>query len=96
MSRSVLVICAAVGLSLPLGLSAAEAAGRGLGTPGGFAGTPPGFGSPGGHGGFEQFNLPGATRPTNLPNGWDQGRADWKSNLQQTSPTLSCPPGLRC
>ena len=96
MGRWILVICAAASLSLPLGLSAAEAGGRGLGTPGGFTGTPPGFGSQGGHQGFEPFNLPGSTSPTNLPNGWDQGKADWKSNLQQTHPTLSCPPGLRC
>jgi hypothetical protein len=97
MSRSILAICAAAGLSLSLGLSAAEAAGRGLGTPGGFTGTPPGFGSQGGHGGFEPFTPSGATSPTNLPNGWDQGKADWKMNLQRTSPVLpTCPPGLRC
>jgi hypothetical protein len=96
MGRWILITCAAAGLSLPLGWSAAEAAGRGLGTPGGFTGTPPGFGSQGGHGGFEPFTPSGATTPTNLPNGWDQGNAGWKSNLQQTPPTLSCPPGLKC
>jgi hypothetical protein len=95
MCRWIIVISAA-GLSLALGSNAAVAGGKGLGTPGGFTGTPPGFASQGGHGGFEPFTPSRATSPTNLPNGWDQGRADWKSNLQQNPPVLTCPPGLKC
>ena len=95
MRRWFVVVCAA-GLLSALGASAADAAGRGLGTPGGFAGTPPGFGSQGGHNGFERFTPAGASSPTMLPNGWDQGKADWKSNLQRNPPVLTCPPGLRC
>ena len=96
MSRCIVIVCA-VGLSLALGSSGASSAGKGLGTPGGFAGTPPGFGSQGGHGGFEPFTPSGARSPTNLPNGWDQGQADWKMNLQRNPPVLpTCPPGLRC
>jgi hypothetical protein len=89
---------AAAGLLLALGASA-EAAGKGLGG-GGPPTTPPGFGSPGGHNGFETFThtTPG-TPPTitqqRLPGGWDEGKADWKSNLQAPNPILTTrPPGL--
>ena len=92
-----IVVACAAGSLLALGSPAADAAGRGSGTPGGFTGTPPGFASPGGHGGFEGVTPSGATSPTNLPNGWDQGKADWKANLQRNPPVLpTCPPGLRC
>jgi len=95
MRRFILASCAAAGLSLSL-VVAAGAAGKGVGSPGGFTGTPPGFGSQGGHRGFEPFTPAGATSPTNLPPGWDEGNAPWKKNLQKTPPVLSCPPGLKC
>jgi hypothetical protein len=96
MVKSYLVATAAVGLVLALGTSA-NAAGRGLGGAGPSM-TPPGFGSPGGHGGFETFTHtgPGSTITTQrLPGGWDEGRASWKSGLQAPNPSLETrPPGL--
>lgn len=76
--------------------ASAEAGGRG----GGAAMTPLGFGSPGGHNGFETFThtTPGTSPTTTqqrLPGGWDQGKADWKSGLQGPNPILTTrPPGL--
>jgi len=95
MRTCILVSFAALGFSLSLSLTAA-AAGKGIGSPGGFTGTPPGFGSQGNHGGFESFTPAGAKSPTNLPPGWDEGNAPWKKNLEKTPPVLSCPPGLKC
>jgi hypothetical protein len=93
--RKYYLVVAAAGLLLVLGASA-EAGGRG----GGPSMTPPGFGSSGGHNGFETFThtTPG-TPPTitqqRLPPGWDEGKADWKSNLQTSNPILTTrPPGL--
>ncbi len=62
--------------------------------------TPSGFGSPGGHNGFETFThttpgTPSTTTQQRLPGGWDQGKADWKSGLQSPNPILTTrPPGL--
>jgi len=60
--------------------------------------TPSGFGSSGGHNGFETFThtTPGMPPTTQrLPNGWDSGKADWKSGLQSKNPILTTrPPGL--
>lgn len=59
--------------------------------------TPPGFSSQGGHNGFETFSHTTTTGTTTerLPSGWDQGKADWKSGLQQSNPVLTTrPPGL--
>jgi hypothetical protein len=84
---------AAAGLLLALGASA-EAGGKGGGPPT----TPHGFSSPGGHGGFETFTNTGPPPATaRLPGGWDQGKADWKSNLQDpplNSILTTRPPGL--
>ena len=94
MRKSYLAAIAA-GLVLALGASA-EAGGRG----GGPSMTPSGFGSPGGHNGFETFThttpgTPPRTTQQRLPNGWDAGKADWKSGLQSSNPTLTTrPPGL--
>src|SRR3974377_1182254 len=98
MSKLTAFACAAFGLSLFFGGVAAEAAGKGPPSPapGGFTGTPPGFSSQGGHGGFESFTPSGATSPTKPPHRWDHGKADWKWKLQQTPPVLDCPPGLTC
>ena len=95
MVKSYLVATAAAGLLLALGASA-NAGGRGGGGP---SMTPPGFGSSGGHGGFETFthtNPPPAPPTTErLPGGWDEGNASWKSGLQATNPNLNTrPPGL--
>ena len=98
MRKPHLALVTAAGLLLALGVSA-EAAGKG-------GGLPPGFSSPGGHGGFEQFNgtttTGTTTTPTtkSLPPGWDEGGADWKGNLQSPSPpgpnfsNPFAPPGL--
>src|SRR5262249_36108818 len=95
--KSCLVATAAVGLVLALGASANAGGGRGLGGAGPSM-TPPGFGSPGGHGGFESFTHtgPGTTTTTQrLPGGWDEGQASWKSGLQAPNPNLNTrPPGL--
>src|SRR5262245_16593521 len=95
MAKSCLVAIAAVGLVLALG-AAANAGGRGPG--GGGSSTPPGFGSPGGHGGFETYTHTGSTGTITtgrLPGGWDEGKAGWKSGLQGTNPNLNTrPPGL--
>ena len=94
MKKSYLVVAAA-GLPLTLGASA-EAGGRGGGAPM----TPSGFGSAGGHNGFETFtHTTGGAHPTitqqRLPPGWDEGKAGWKSNLQSPNPILTTrPPGL--
>jgi hypothetical protein len=96
--------CAA-GLLLALGVYSAEAGGRGGGGPGGNVApfTPPGF-SQGNKNGFETFtNTTPATIPTGtptttsmqLPHGWGEGKADWKSSLEQPNPVLNTvPPGL--
>ncbi len=95
MRKSYLATAATVGLLLVLGASA-EAGGRGGGAPM----TPSGFGSPGGHNGFETFtHTTGGAHPTitqqRLPPGWDEGKAGWKSNLQSPNPILTTrPPGL--
>jgi hypothetical protein len=86
--RKSYLVAAAAGLLLALGASA-EAGGRG----------PSGFGSPGGHNGFETFThttpTPSTTTQQRLPGGWDQGKADWKSGLQGPNPILTTrPPGL--
>jgi len=83
-----LAFVTAAGLLLALGASA-EAAGKGGSPPT----TPPGFTSPGGHGGFETFGT--APNTQRLPEGWDAGKADWKRGLQ-TSPLIltTRPPGL--
>jgi hypothetical protein len=102
MRKLYLALVTTAGLLLALSASA-EAAGKGIGggTP---PRTPPGFSSPGGHGGFETFThttpatTPGGlptTTTTTLPRGWDEGNASWKSNLQGSNPTLTTrPPGL--
>jgi hypothetical protein len=95
MVKSYLAAIAAVGLLLALGASA-DAGGRGLGG-GGPSMTPPGFGSQGGHNGFETFTHTGPTGTTTsrLPGGWDEGKASWKSGLQAPNPVLTTrPPGL--
>ena len=68
--------------------------------------TPPGFGSSGGHKGFETFTHTTTTTDStgvltttesheNLPSGWDQGKADWKTGLKTSNPNLTTrPPGL--
>jgi hypothetical protein len=60
--------------------------------------TPPGFGSSGGHSGFESFThtgTGGTTTTERLPGGWDEGKAGWKSGLQTPNPDLNTrPPGL--
>ena len=95
MRKSHLVVSVA-GLLLALGVSA-EAGGRGGGPS---MTTPPGFGSPGGHKGFETFtHTTGGAHPTitqqRLPAGWDEGKAGWKSGLQRSNPILTTrPPGL--
>ena len=95
MRKSYLATTAAAGLLLVLGTSA-EAGGRGGGAPM----TPSGFGSPGGHNGFETFThttlgTPPTITQQRLPGGWDEGKADWKSNLQRSNPILTTrPPGL--
>ena len=93
MGKSVLTASLAVA-AIAFGGVAAEAAGRGGGGPGGAVApfTPPGFSSPGRHSGFETFtNTTTTTGPSgtvttttssNLPGGWDDGKASWKSNLQ--------------
>jgi len=94
MVKSYLVATAAAGLLLALGASA-NAGGKGGGGP---SMTPPGFGSPGGHGGFETFThtgTGGTTTTERLPGGWDEGKAGWKSGLQTPNPDLNTrPPGL--
>ena len=94
MVKSYLVATAAAGLLLALGASA-NAGGKGGGGP---SMTPPGFGSPGGHGGFETFThtgTGGTTTTERLPGGWDEGKAGWKSGLQAPNPNLNTrPPGL--
>jgi len=57
--------------------------------------TPSGFGSSGGHNGFETFTHT-ATTTERLPGGWDAGNATWKSGgLQSSNPVLTTrPPGL--
>jgi hypothetical protein len=95
MVKSYLAVTAAAGLLLALGASA-DAAGRGPG--GGSLSTPPGFGSQGGHNGFETFTHTGpggSTTTTRLPSGWDEGKASWKGGLQAPNPNLNTrPPGL--
>src|SRR5262245_61365625 len=77
--------------------ASAEAGGRGGGGP---SMTPSGFGSPGGHNGFETFTHttigpPPTTTQARLPSGWDQGNAAWKRDLQSSNPILTTrPPGL--
>ncbi len=91
MVKSYLAVTAAAGLVLALGASN-EAGARGLGG-GGPSTTPPGFGSQGGHNGFETFTNGSST--ARLPRGWDQGKASWKSGLQGSTPILTTrPPGL--
>jgi len=94
MVKSYLVATAVAGLLLALGASA-NAGGKGGGGP---SMTPPGFGSPGGHGGFETFThtgTGGTTTTERLPGGWDEGKAGWKSGLQAPNPNLNTrPPGL--
>ena len=75
----------------------AEPGGKGLGGAGsGPPPTPPGFGSTGGHNGFETYSS-----PTSTPPAWPYrraggtGNADWKTGLQGPSPDLTTrPPGL--
>ena len=91
-------LAGAAALALLVAGVSAQAAGRGAGNP------PPGFSSPGAHSGFETFtntttttgpNPTTTTTTTNLPGGWDEGNASWKSNLQNSNPTLNTlPPGL--
>ena len=94
MVKSYLVATAAAGLLLALGASA-NAGGKGGGGP---SMTPPGFGSSGGHSGFESFThtgTGGTTTTERLPGGWDEGKAGWKSGLQAPNPNLNTrPPGL--
>ncbi|MBS0237109.1 MAG: hypothetical protein JSR89_01645 [Proteobacteria bacterium] len=45
---------------------------------GGAPSVPPGFSSGGNHTGFDS-NSTGST-PSSSPRGWDQGKADWKTN----------------
>ena len=96
--KSVLMASLAVA-AIAFGGLAAEAAGRGGGGPGGAVApfTPPGFSSPGAHSGFETFThtTTTTTTSTNLPGGWDEGKAGWKMNLQSPNPILTTrPPGL--
>jgi len=98
MGKSILTASLAVA-AIAFGGLAAEAAGRGGGGPGGAVApfTPPGFSSPGAHSGFETFThtTTTTTTSTNLPGGWDEGKASWKSNLQSPNPILTTrPPGL--
>ena len=75
----------------------AEAGDKGLGGAGsGPPLTPPGFGSTGGHNGFEPYSNPTSTPSSMaLPQGWGTGNADWKTGLQGPSPDLTTrPPGL--
>ena len=91
-NRVVLALAAAVAVASP-----ALAGGKGL-TP---SSTPPGFGSAGGHNGFESYTSSSTTNgttttPTNLPGGWDEGKTSWKSGLQAENPNLATrPPGLK-
>jgi hypothetical protein len=88
-------------VSAVAGAAPAAAGGRGPGP----SSTPPGFGSGGGHQGFETFShttttttngvSSSTTTSEKLPGGWDEGKADWKGPLQSTNPVLSTrPPGL--
>lgn len=89
--RKSYLIATAAGLLLALG-GAAQA--------GHLGGPPPGFSTnPTGHGGFETFSGgPSSTAPkawdstTQVPGGWDQGKADWK--VPDSSTTFNPPPGL--
>ena len=91
MRRPYLALVTAAGVLLAVGASA-EAGSAPM--------TPSGFGSPGGHNGFETFtHTTGGAHPTitqqRLPPGWDEGKAGWKSNLQSPNPVLTTrPPGL--
>ena len=68
----------------------AEPGGKGLGGAGsGPPSTPPGFGSSGGHNGFETYSNPSSMT---LPQGWGTGNADWKTGLQGLSPDLTTRP----
>ena len=77
--------------------TSAANAGSKIGGGAGPSTTPPGFGSSGGHNGFETFTHTTTTTEShvNLPSGWDQGKADWKADLQTNNPNLTTrPPGL--
>ena len=93
MRKPYLALVATGALVLAGGLSA-EAGGRG----GGPSMTPAGFGSMGGHRGFETFthrSPSGTITQQRLPGGWDEGKAAWKSGLQRSNPILTTrPPGL--
>ena len=99
MVKSCLVATAAVGLVLALGASANAGGRGGVGGAGPSTTNPPGFGSPGGHGGFETFthtSPTGTITTQRLPGGWDEGKASWKMNgLEAPNPNLNTrPPGL--
>jgi hypothetical protein len=94
----ILYLAAVVVTILPTALAGiANAGDKGLGGAGsGPPSIPPGFGSTGGHKGFETYSNPTNTPSSKaLPQGWGSGNADWKSGLQGTSPDLTTrPPGL--
>ena len=72
--------------------------GLGGGSGGGAPSSPPGFNSSGGHNGFELLTTSGESSTQPEPKGWDQGKADWKTDLPETgttSPSVDpLPPGL--
>ena len=94
----ILYLAAVLVALLPTTLTGiANAGDKGLGGAGsGPPSTPPGFGSTGGHKGFETYNNPTSTPSSMaLPQGWGNGNSDWKTGLQGTTPDLTTrPPGL--
>jgi hypothetical protein len=83
-------------LLIPLG-TAAEAGGKGLGAGGGQPASPPGFNSSqvSGQPGHNGFDSDGTGSPT-TPRGWDEGKADWKTDsLTPNSDSAVLPPGFK-
>jgi len=90
------------GASLLLALGSAASANPGSHSGGssgvGAPSSPPGFNSSGGHNGFESSTTSGESSTQPEPKGWDQGKADWKTDSPETgttSPSVDpLPPGL--
>jgi hypothetical protein len=82
------------GASLLLALGSAASAhpgnggggGLGGGSSGGDPSSPPGFSSGGDHNGFDQSTAADGT-VSSSPRGWDNGKADWKTNTETTDVT---------
>lgn len=76
--------------ALLLQVGAANAHSSGGGTAGGPPAAPTGFGSAGNHNGFDS-NPTGSTLSSS-PRGWDQGKADWKTNSPDGQSSAGTPP----